>query len=360
MKRLACGCVLVLFVLCGIFAQADLQPIVNVRITKTEPITLKQLKSLCEVYQRQVGGTPFTVEQKKEILDAMIDEKLVVQDAQKAGVTVSDAEANQFFLQNISAQVGQAVTEQEFAAIVKEQTGLSLDAFMRQQVGMSTTEYKAYLKNQLIAQRYVMTLKQADLAKAMPTDAEVRSFYELNRSAFAQNDVIKIFLVVVPKESNASGAKTKANDLFKQYQNKNTSISEMKIKSQNADSGFQAGDMYISKTNQASQQLGMDYSSLLGLFSKDTGYVSELIETDKDFQFFVIQEKYPAKLLELSDVVQPGTTVTIYEYIKNQLLQQKQGEVLARGISELVEQLRKGDSVQFLKNGAALDSLLNW
>ena len=31
-----------------------------------------------------------------------------------------------------------------------------------------------------------------------------------------------------------------------------------------------------------------------------------MTETDEDFQFYVMQEKYPAKLLELSDVVQPG------------------------------------------------------
>ncbi|MDR2897574.1 MAG: peptidyl-prolyl cis-trans isomerase [Spirochaetaceae bacterium] len=359
MKRFVCGSFLLILFIAGAVAQSDLQPLVNVRITKTEPITLKQLKDRSEIYQRQMGAA-FTIAQKREVLDAIINEKLVVQAATKAGVTVADSEVNQTFLQYIAQQIGRQVTEVELAALVKEQTGLTLDAFMRSQVGMSVAEYKTYLKNQLVAQRYVASLKQQDLMKATSTDAEIRAYYEMNRSAFAQNDIVKLFLVVVPKGSDAAAAKTRANDMLRQVTANASAVNELKVRAQGANAGFQAGDMFINKSTQAAQQMGMDYANLLALFGQSAGFVSEMNETATDFQFYVIQEKHPAKLLELSDLVQPGTTVTVYEYVKSSLTQQKQSQILNESLNAVVQDLRKPENYQMMKTDAELNTLLNW
>ena len=135
------------FAICA-FSQADLQPLVVVKLNKSETITLRQLRSRVEMYQRQNNVQTFSVNQKKEILDAMIDEKLITQAAVKAGLQLTDTQVNQYFLKSLSQQVGRQVTESEFAEIVKAQTNLSLDDFMKQQVGMNVNEYKAHLKNQ--------------------------------------------------------------------------------------------------------------------------------------------------------------------------------------------------------------------
>ena len=243
----------------------------------------------------------------------MIDEKLVVQAAQKSGMNITDTQVNQYFLQNISAQVGRQVTEAEFSEIVKKQTGQTLDEFMKIQVGLNVNDYKAYLKNQLLAQQYVLQQKQGELQKIAATDEEIRKFYDLNKASFVQNDMVKLFLVVVPKGSNQEGAKIKAEALKKGVTDKSLSYDKIK-----ADSGkdYQGGDLFIGKTAQHAQQLGISYNDLLELFTRDIGYMSNLNETENDFQFYVVRQKYSAKMLTISDLVQPETTTTVYDYIK--------------------------------------------
>ncbi len=359
MKRLALFVSMIFMVCGGVFAQADLQPLATVKLNKSETITLKQLKNRVEVYGKQNGISSFTVEQKKEILDAMIDEKLVVQAAAKAGMVLTDTQVNQYFLQNISQQIGKDVTEAEFEEIVKQNTGKSLDEYMKNSTGMGLDEYKAYLKNQLIAQQYVLQQKQADIQKAAPTDEEIRAFYELNKASFVQADMLKLFLVIFPIGDDASAAKEKAEKMLQEFKDKK--ITSDKIKNDAANSkDYQGGDLFISKTSQHAQQLGLSYNELLELFSKDTGYISSLTQTKTDFQFYSIRGKYPAKMLELSDLVQPETTSTVYDYIKAVLTQQKRSQAMIAAVQDVTKNLNTPENVVLKKEGAALDKLLNW
>ncbi len=343
MKRIVFSVLLFAMATGMVFAQTELQPIANVKLQKSEPITLKQLKSRVEAYQKELGRM-MNLDEKKKVLDTLINERLVVQAADKDGVKVTDSEVTQNFNQMISQQVGKQVTEVEFAQMVKAQSGMALDDFMRAQNGMSLAEYKTFLKSQLVAQRYVATKKQAELQNiAGPTDTEIRSYYELYKQNFVQPDMVKLFLVVVPKGDTAdasTAAKKKLEDLQKQLKDKPASASELKIRSQAANSGFQAGDLYINKNAAASQQLGISMDSLLKIFKMNQNEVSDVTETARDFQCFVVQDKYPAKILEIGDVVKPGTTVTVYEYIKNNMHAQAQNTAV--------------------NSGAELDKVLTW
>jgi len=260
--------------------------------------------------------------------------------------------------------VGKPVTEIEFAQMIKQQTGMSLDDFMKQQNGMSLVEYKSFLRSQILAQRYVMMKKQSDLQNmAPPADADIRSYYELYKQNFVQPDMVKLFLCVVPKgdtPETASAAKNKLADLQKQLKDKASAAGEIKIRSQAAGSGFQAGDLYINKNATASQQLGISMDALLKIFSMDINSVSDVTETAADYQCFIVLEKYPAKILGLSDVVKPGTTVTVYEYIKNNMVAQSQNKAITDALQQLIEELRKPENYQILKSGADLDKALTW
>ena len=357
MKKLILAATLFLSLAYSAFSQSDLQPLAVVKLNKSETITLKQLKNRVETYQKQNNMKPFTVEQKKEILDAMIDEKLVVQAAQKSGMNITDTQVNQYFLQNISAQVGRQVTEAEFSEIVKKQTGQTLDEFMKIQVGLNVNDYKAYLKNQLLAQQYVLQQKQGELQKIAATDEEIRKFYDLNKASFVQNDMLKLFLVVVPKGNNKDGAKIKAEAMLKGVKEKSLSLDKIK-----ADSGkdYQGGDLFIGKTAQHAQQLGISYDDLLKLFTRDIGYLSELTETDTDFQFYSVRQKYSAKMLAISDLVQPETTVTVYDYIKQNLTNQKQSQALVSAVQEITKGLRTPSNFEYKQKEEKLKKLLDW
>lgn len=359
MKRFALCVSLILMAGTGIFAQTDLQPLATVKLNKSETITLKQLKNRVEIYEKQNGISSFTVEQKKEILNAMIDEKLVVQAATKAGMVLTDSQVNQYFMQNVSQQFGRNVTEAEFEEIIKKQTGKSFEDYMKNTVGMGVAEYKSYLKNQLIAQQYVLQQKQEEIQKAAPSDEEIRAFYELNKASFVQNDMLKLFLVLFPKKDDPAAAKTKAAAMLKDFKDKK--ITTEKIKADAANSkDYQGGDLFISKTAQHAQQLGVSYNELLELFGKEKGYISSLTETENDFQFYAVRAKYSAKMLGLSDLVQPETTITVYDYIKSNLTQQKQSQAMIAAVQDVTKALDTPENVERKKTGAALDKLLNW
>lgn len=359
MKRIALTFVL-LAAAAAVFAQADLQVLAVVKLNaKSEPITVKQLKTRVEAYQKQTGKS-FTVDEKKKILDAMIEEKLVVQAAQKAGITVSDSVVDSNFLQGISQQLGKNVTEAELSQIVQQQTKLSLDDYMKQQVGMDVADYKAYLKSQLIAQQYIVSQNQNELKEITPSDDEIRAFYELNKTSFVQSDMFKMFLVMVPKGKDPEGAKAKANEMLNAYKDKKMTLDQISVKAKVENSGFQAGEILVNKSEKTAYQLGIAYQDLLTLFTKDEGYLSNLVEKDTNFQFYTITQKYSAKMLTLSDVVQPGTTVTVYDYIKRNLGEQKQMEYLQTAAQKISDSLNTDANVERKKTGASLDKLLDW
>ncbi|MCR5289454.1 MAG: SurA N-terminal domain-containing protein [Treponema sp.] len=359
MKRFAVGICILLATVALSFAQSDLQVLAVVKLNKSESVTLKELRTRVETYQKQTKKT-MSIDDKKQILEAIIDEKLILQAASKAGIVIPDSQVDQYFLGQMSQQLGRPVTEKELAAIIEQQQNMSLDAYMKEQVGMDLTEYKAYLKSQLIAQRYVVSQNQNELNSVAPTDAEIRAFYDMNKAQFVWNDMLKMFLVMVPKGKNPDEAKKTAESMLNDYKNKKQTLEQIRVKSRMEGSTFQAGDLLLSKTQQNAMQVGLSYKELNELFSKDKGYVSSLTETDENWQFYTILEKYSAKMLEISDIVQPDTTTTVYEYIKMNLTQQKQSQFLMRTIQSLSKSLNTTENVSRKKTGESLDKLLNW
>lgn len=360
MKRVSFFICLNLLVAGTVMAQSDLQPIATVKVQKSEPITLRQLRTRVEAYQKELGRV-MTLDERKKVLDTIINERLVVQAAEKEGMRIPDSEVNQNFIQMISQQVGKNVTEAEFAQLIKDQTGLSLDDYMRAQNGMSLADYKNFLRSQIIAQRYVMAKNQSELQNlAEPGDADIRSYYELNKQSFVQPDMVKIFLVIVPKEGNPAAAEAKLRELHQSLKDKPASAGEIRIRSQEQNSGYQAGEMFVNKNSAASRQLGISMDALLKIFSMEINEVSDVTETANDFQCFLVQQRFPAKILELSDVVKPGTNVTLYEYIKRNMHAQSTNQAINNALTQLINELRKPENYQILRSDAELDSILSW
>ena len=359
MKRFAIA-LFALFMSAAVFAQSDLQVLAVVKLNKNESITVKKLKTRVEMYEKQ-RGTALSVDDRKKVLDALIQEKLVLQAAQKAGVTLTDSAVEQMFLQQVSSQLlGRTVTQSELEEVVKQETNLSLDDFMKQQIGMSVEEYKTYLKNQTIVQQYIMRQRENELKAVAATDEEIRSFYELNKSSFVWTDMMKLFLVVVPKSNDGEAARGKADELYKKLKEKELSSNQITVESKKENSGFQSGEILINKNQTSAQQLGISYTDLISLFSNEKDYISNVSEFDTHFQFYMIIKKYDAKLLGLSDVVQPDSTTTVYDYIRSSLGQQKVMQYFTIAAQEIAEGLDKEENVERKKTGDALTKLLTW
>ena len=350
-----------LFVLfCGLlYAQADLQPIAEVRLLKREPITLGQLKLQIATLEKGYGRK-LSVDERKKVLDGIVNERLLRQAAEKEGIKIADSQVNEYFNNMLSQQVGYPITEAEFAKLIETETKQSLNEFMKTQTGMGVVESKEFLRGQIAVQVYVGQKKGADLNKiAGPTDSEIRSQYDMNKQSFVRPDTVKLFLVVVPKQKNTQAEKEKIEAIKKRVEKNIKAIDEIK-KDSGEKSGYLAEFVYAAKTQLAAQQMGITMEALMEIFKQKINFVSDVTEMSNNFQFFVVMEKLDVKILTLSDVIDPNQTTTVYEYIRQTLTTEKQSVALQQAIQQLTEDLRVATNYKMLKDDASLTKLLDW
>jgi len=353
--------VLSLFLLAGFaaFAQADLQVLAVVKINKNESITLKQLKTLCSGYEKQLGRS-LTVDEKKQVLDGLIEEKLIVQSAIKAGLSIPDSYVDQAFMQNVSQSLGVNITEKELDDYLRKARNKSVEDVLIEQTGMGKIEYKSYLKNQLLKQQYIVQQNQEKIQSVAATDEEIRMAYESNKKEFVQQDQMKVFLVIVPKGSDADAAKIKIAELQNKYRDKKLTAEQIVVQSQAENSGYNAGQIILPKVDSSAAGLNLPLQSWMSCFDKPEGFIYDIYETATEYRFFSIIKKYNFKVLAISDIIQPDTTITVYDYIRTSITGQKQQIFLKQLEAELGKQLHTSENVEMKKSGDALDKLLDW
>jgi hypothetical protein len=360
MKRLVVTAALLLTMAVAVFAAStDMTPLAVVKLNGSETITVKTLKDRVNLWTKLNGVKEPSLEQKKAILDNLIYEKLVAQAAAKDGLTISDSDIDKSFLSTMSQQFNQQfTTESQLSEFLQKQTNKSLSTYIKEMTGYSLADYKVYLKNSILVQQYVYTKKQAEIKKVTASDQEIRDAYAMNKAMFVWSDMVKLFIVVVPKNKDAAAAKKKADKMLKDY-TKKPSSAEDAIKD-DADNGkaYQAG--YMIMTTQQAQQFGWAPDKVVELYNRKKGYISELSETDVDYQFYVVKDKFAAKMLSIDDIIQPESTTTVYDYIKANLTQQKQSQYFAQAAVDLSKSLDTKANVERKKEGSALDKLLNW
>jgi parvulin-like peptidyl-prolyl isomerase len=325
------------------FAQSDLQPAVIVRLTKSEPITVKQYRTEVERMEKQ-AGRPLDATERRQVLDVMINEKLAIQAAERDKVIVSDNEINQQIQKlrsGMMQQAGRQPTDAEFAIAVRNETGLELPAFREQ------------LRRQLITQKYLLSKKQ-NLFNSItpPTETDILNTYTLAKTQFIRPETVRFSMIQVPFGTD-TGAKAKAKELADrliwEIGSNPAKFDEAVIRGQTPNSGYQAGDGgYLPRNLEAQQVVGKDFIDTA--FSLKQGEVSKLIEGLRAYQIIKVTETYEQKSLELNDVFQLGTRMTVRDYIGNALLQERQQTVLERATQELVTELRSGNPFQIFES----------
>jgi parvulin-like peptidyl-prolyl isomerase len=326
------------------FAQTELQPAAIVNLTKSEPITVKQLRT--EVERMEKGsGRPLNAEERRQVLDVMINEKLALQAAERDKITISENEINQQFQQlraGMVQAIGRQPSDAEFATAVRNQTGLEVPAFREQ------------LRRQLIIQKYLLSKKQNVIESVeVPTEDDIRSAYNLARSQFVRPDTVRFSMIQINYGADTA-AKTKAKELADRLSREigasPAKFDEVALRGQAPNSGYQAGDGgYLPRNPEAQQIVGAEFINTA--FSLKQGEVSKLMEGGRAYQIIKITETYEMKNLDMDDIFQLGSRVTVRDYIGNTLLQQRQQEILAQASQELVTELRTGKSFQvFEKN----------
>jgi parvulin-like peptidyl-prolyl isomerase len=344
MKRIAFFALFSLFSTIWSFAQADLQPAAIVNLTKSEPITVKQFRTELENMEK-ASGRKLNQNEQKEVLDAMINERLAIQAAERDKITVTESEVNKQVDQLKSQMVqviGRPPTDAEFATAIRSQTGLDMPSFREK------------LRRQLIIQKYLMSKKQSTIESIkVPTEADIVNQYNLAKAQLVRPDTVRISMIQATYGQDAA-SKTKAKELIdrlaREIGSSPSKFDEVFIRGQAPNSGYYAGDEgYLPRSMQTAQVVGQEFINIA--FSLKQGEISRVIEGQRGYQIIKVTETYAQKNLDLDDIVQPGSRVTVREYIGNSLLQERQAEIIAKASQELIEDLRKGRPFQiFEKN----------
>jgi parvulin-like peptidyl-prolyl isomerase len=332
-----------------LLAQTNLQPAAIVNLTRSEPISVGQLKAEVEKMERQAGRA-LSVPERRQVLDVMINERLALQAAERDRVTLTDNEVNQQIQQlrtNLTQTLGRQPTDAEFATAVRNETGLDLPAFREQ------------IRRQGIIQKYLMAQKQDLIQSAQsyePSAAEISRAYQNNQTSFVRPATIRYSMIQVsfgqtPAERTA--ARTRADQLVREIGSSPARFDEAVMRGQTPNVGYQAGDAgYLPRNAQAQQLVGQAFLDVA--FSLAQGAVSPLIESPLGYHIIKVTETYEMKALGLDDVIQPGTRVNVREYIKNQLALERQQAIVEQASQELVNDLRARGSIQ------VIEANLNW
>ena len=346
MKRNICLFILGFLAAGLVFSQADLQPVAIVRLTRSEPITVKQYRTEVERVESQTGR-PLTSSEKRQVLDLMINERLAMQAAERDRITVTDNEINQQIQQlrnSMTQSLGRQPTDAEFSMAVRNETGLELPAFREQ------------LRKQLIIQKYIMEKKKDSFANIKePTEQEINNSYTLAKSQLVRPETVRFSMIQIPFDDAASKVKAKeiADRLARDIGSNPARFDEALLKGQVANAEYQAGDGgYLPRNLQAQQIVGMDFINTA--FNLKQGEVSRMMENPRGYQMIKITETYVQKNLELDDIFQLGTRITVREYIANSILQERQQAAIEQATQEIVIELRTGTPYQIIEGNLNL------
>jgi hypothetical protein len=379
--------------------------VAELTLAKKEIIYVKQLQ--IEVERRakvqEIPPEVSPLDLRRMVLDAMISERLVLQAAERAGITSSPAELEQQ-IRNLRDSARRSLSDQEFAEGIEKQYGMSYSVFqtylreelirqkyMQQYIVQESDKAKTGdpvsdreineaiqpYKDQLAArlghaptdEEFNSALKQqgGDLAAfrgqarqeltmqkyliamggGMPAEQEIQAYYDRNKANYVRPDTISFDYIGIPFGSSVASeaaAKTRAEELARKI---GSNVSVFNVESAAvavANTSGSARYIPLSVEDPRVQQVyGLDFIDTVMPLAE--GKISGVIRGRQGFFIIKITSKFPQANLGLDDAYRLGTPTTVRTVISYELMQEKfsrGGQVV---IDTLIRDLRKEGSV---------------
>lgn len=226
---------------------------------------------------------------RRQILDQLIDEKLIVAEAKRQAVTVPEAE--------VTKQVDEAIRE------AKERMG-SPEAFKAQMEKENLTEaklrdkYKAEVRRQMLAQRLV----QKQVARKTVTQAEAEAYFKANPAKFpkmpAEVRVSVVQILAAADSSIDATARSRANRARSRIVDGGEKFAKVASEvSEDPSSGRSGGDLGFFTRGQ------LDPAVEDAAFSLKVGTVSSPVRTPFGYHLIEVLERDTLKTRAKKDSV---------------------------------------------------------
>jgi peptidyl-prolyl cis-trans isomerase C len=243
-----------------------------------ESITVAELDAA--VAQFPVADAPTFASRKKQqradVLQLLIDDKLVRQ-----------------YLRQHGPKVDPADVDRQFAALEKglKAQGKSVDDYLKEE-GLTAAQARENFSRMLQLAKYL---------EAQSTDSVLRSYFEVNRDFFDRTTVRVSHIVLRLPASAAPAERQKATDKLRAIRAdlgaKQTDFAAAAKAHSQCPSGPNGGDVgYIARKFQADETFART------AFALPVGGVSDVVETDQGYHLIWVTDRKPGKPAKFEDV----------------------------------------------------------
>ncbi len=308
---------------------ALLAKVVNktVAVVNNEIITLedfnKKTGPMIEQYRQAYKGTDAEEklkEMKKEMLNQMVEEKLLRQEAKKQNIIVTKQDI-QKGVDEVKKRFKPDNNFQEYKEELKRQ-------------GYTEKAFENDIKEQLMVMQLID--KEIKSKAVLPTEAEVQKYYDEHKKELKQDEQVRARHILIRVEEKAD-LKAQSAALKK--------IQEVQAK-------IKKGGDFAALAKEYSEDPGSkENGGDLGFFTKETmvpefskaafalkpGQVTDAVKTSFGYHLIKVEEVKPAKQLTLDDEVPVGNgkNVKIKEYVQNMLYQQSMEKKFEEWLKDL-------------------------
>ncbi|MBN1412728.1 MAG: SurA N-terminal domain-containing protein [Spirochaetales bacterium] len=329
-----------IFVSSVLVAEVIDKPVATIKYTKTEVISLEWFKQQIDVLETQTNK-PLTFEEKKKVLQSLVDEKILIQAANKEGIRITDAEIAGS-MNSIKApyekQYNRSFTDEEFKQLIESAgklTGVSYEKFMEQ------------VKNKVLLEKYVRQSEHEIFDSVQPpTEQEIEDYFMEKRAAFITPEMLRIKQILILSKGLTKEKKDlylkKINSIYDDIKSGKKSFDDYWEVYLDGETGKIGGlNMDIWRRDDDSRKNTYGKKFYDRIFRMEKNEMSLVEVSDVGFHIIKILDKIPFRTLELNDKIPPTNTSTVKDQIFLVLSQMKNIEASQNAVKSLLEKVKK-------------------
>jgi parvulin-like peptidyl-prolyl isomerase len=254
-----------------------------------------------------------------QIVQDLIDDRLLAEDVATRGLTVSDEEAAGFLQRNVTSELARSeLSREELEERVMAAEGISLDEYIARQAAAPE------LRESLLQAKLIETLFPEEIAV---TDEEVAARYERDKdSAFTRPMEVRASHILVSTEEaegdeDRLGLRVEAEQIQRQALEESADFAALAREHSDGPSAPYGGDLgFFPRTGVMAEPFAK------AAFELEVGEVSPVVETQFGFHVIHVTEQRPERVIPLE---------TASDWIRDALRFEKTGPLRASHVESL-------------------------
>ena len=326
--------------------QSIARPVATLDLHKPQIISSPQFTAYASMVARQSGLEALNAAQCRTVLDALIDELLIEQEAAERRLIPTESEIDQLVIarrRQVEQELGedQPYTDEAWRAVIQRNFRLTPE------------EYRGRLTALAITERLAAQMRPGRLeAVELPSEAEVTDFYDMNVHEFVQPKVALVlhihFRTQGLDEAAAKQARERAEQALRELRG-GASFDDLVVKysddGNSRYSGGELGNRYLRRNDaRGVETLGLGF--LNTVFSLETGETSGVVESNVGLHILRVADLIDARLLTLDDPVTPRSSQTVRGQITALLATNRQVSTSQQVVQEVITELRERADVE--------------